>query len=350
MIFRVLTWPMTALIRRELLRNLRTMRPFLGLVVLVFFASGLVVAQWPGATESLGRTGALTRELMGLLALTLLAALGLIVPAFGATSFVSEREERTEELLRLSLISTPGMVLGKFLSAVGLFVLLGLCCAPIFATLFFLVGLDWVTFAAILIVLLSTAASCAAVSLLWSAVARHVAVAVVGAYVLCACVFGAYLIPIVLADELFRLPLSSRLIEAVATVVSPPITVAEAILSTSTIRLDTTVAAGLFHLTITAVALSLACWVLRRPQAPEVPDSEEAHRPNTFRGFLRWAVKGPVRKPTPVLIPDGANPMHAREARYAALLRGPIPAPAFPGRLRYGIPRLCGPRPGCGPR
>ena len=316
MFSRFTNWPMTALLRRELLRNLRTARPFLALLATALFCSLIVLAFWPSDNTPMQQVGMASATIIRGLALLLLAAVALFVPAFGATSIVLEHQERTYDQLRLTLISTWGVLLGKYFSAVGFFIILLICCAPILATLFFLTGLDWLTLAGSLLILLVTALSCGAVSVFSSVTIRRLPLAVMRAYLLTLCVLGLPSYVIFILAVVFGWQPSSAWAISLMTITSPFVSLVT--LRMGLMNSGPLLLAALYHVVLAGVVLTLAWAILRRPRNPELPEDPNA-RPRGFAGWSRRIAKGVVPKHGP--IPDWANPVYAREIRHAPSAR-----------------------------
>jgi hypothetical protein len=72
--------------------------------------------------------------------------LGLISVIFGAASFTTEKEKATFELLELTPLSYTELVLGKFLHAFVIVLLVLLSSLPVLSTLFFMGGLSYLDF------------------------------------------------------------------------------------------------------------------------------------------------------------------------------------------------------------
>ncbi|HEY7159653.1 MAG TPA: ABC transporter permease subunit, partial [Acidobacteriota bacterium] len=75
--------------------------------------------------------------------ITITIVLGLIAVVFGASSFTTEREKATFELLELTPLSRMDLVMGKFLHALAITGLVLFSSLPIFSALFFMGGLTY---------------------------------------------------------------------------------------------------------------------------------------------------------------------------------------------------------------
>jgi ABC-type transport system involved in multi-copper enzyme maturation permease subunit len=75
--------------------------------------------------------------------ITITIVLGLIAVVFGASSFTTEREKATFELLELTPLSRMDLVMGKFLHAMTITGLVLFSSLPIFSSLFFMGGVTY---------------------------------------------------------------------------------------------------------------------------------------------------------------------------------------------------------------
>src|SRR5512138_3764166 len=109
-----------ALIRRDFIATLRLRRSFI-LLALVVGASLIVTGiGWPRQFVGLQMMGQYSRVVFGLLAVVQLLATSVFPPGLAALAFAEERRLDTLDQIRLSLITTGGLVLAKLVSAVGL--------------------------------------------------------------------------------------------------------------------------------------------------------------------------------------------------------------------------------------
>ena len=106
-----------------------------------------------------------------------------ITPAFTAGAISGERERKTYELLRTTLLSARQFVFGKLSSALTYMFLLILAAVPMESLAFVLGGVIVEELAVALIVLLVTALAFAAIGILFSAFARTVLVSTVLSYI-----------------------------------------------------------------------------------------------------------------------------------------------------------------------
>jgi ABC-2 type transport system permease protein len=106
-----------------------------------------------------------------------------ITPAFTAGAISGERERKTYELLRTTLLSARKFVFGKLSSALTFMFLLILVAVPMESLAFVLGGVIVEELAVALVILLVTALTFAAIGILFSAFARTVLVSTVLSYV-----------------------------------------------------------------------------------------------------------------------------------------------------------------------
>lgn len=311
-----LSLPLMALVRRELLRSLRQARPFVLLVILTLACSAFVIGSWP-RDHSVPRQAADASDLiLGSAAFILLTALGLLIPAYGATSLTSEREEQTHDMLSLTLIRPFGVVIGKLLNVLGVYFILVVAAAPIIATLFFLVGVDWPTFVGVLVILSATALSCACVAVLCSAMARRTNAAIGLSYFCTICIMGLAFLPIVWVVEVFDF--DEGILMFLAPVMSPGVAIALLVEGRQLLPVHVSVAA-LYHVIVALIALFIAWWVVRRPKEPEMPEFTTPGRRRRFREKVRLLFRGaPGRH---ALMGDRCNPIFLREMRYPIMTR-----------------------------
>ncbi len=318
--------PLTALVRRELLRSLRQARPFVLLVLLTLGCSGFVIGSWPKDHALPWHAAEASDIILGSAAFILLTALGLLIPAYGATSLTSEREQQTHDMLSLTLIRPFGIVIGKLLNVLGIYFILVVAAAPIIATLFFLVGVDWTTFVGVFVILLATALSCACVAVLCSASLHRTNAAIGLSYFCMLCVMGLTLLPVVWFVLMFEL--DEDIIEWCMPVLSPIAAIGMLLDGYAPFTPFVPVAA-LYHVLLSLIALFIAWRVVRRPKEPEMPEFTTPGRRRRIREKLRLLFRGaPGRH---ALIRDRSNPIFVREMRYPITTRRPARRRLFLG-------------------
>jgi ABC-type transport system involved in multi-copper enzyme maturation permease subunit len=112
-----------AVLHRELASRLRSPRTFLVLVLVAFASSGLVLLRWPTDT-AIDIVSQGTILVFRPVAFTLTLAVMMLVPAFPASSLVSERRRGTLGLLLNSPLRPVQVYLGKLVSNVLLSLIL----------------------------------------------------------------------------------------------------------------------------------------------------------------------------------------------------------------------------------
>jgi ABC-type transport system involved in multi-copper enzyme maturation permease subunit len=131
-----------AIVQRELIGTLRTVRALVLLVTVAVAFSALVVIRWPSdATVEL--SGAQAQEVFRLFAYGLLAILVLMIPAFPATSIVRENNQGTLALLLNSPMSSGSIYLGKVLGVLGFVMLLLMMSLPAATAAYAMGGVSW---------------------------------------------------------------------------------------------------------------------------------------------------------------------------------------------------------------
>jgi ABC-type transport system involved in multi-copper enzyme maturation permease subunit len=305
-----------ALVRRDLMRNLRQVRAFIFLVLAVGTLSLFIVGAWPDQSYTLSWVTRHSRLLIMLFGFIYLSAAGIVLPAYGAMAIVQEREQQTLELLNLTLIPPWGLLLGKLLNTLGLYLLLVVAGMPVIGLLFCLVGLDLIVLAKAILVLLTASISIAMLSVVWSIRARRGTVALIRAYLSMLFVMGAHLIPIVIIMEVTRFRPAWRLIEALATVMSPFFclgTMAEGRVFHGGFLLSI-----VYQLTLAFCAFLAAMWLMRRPLEPSTPRKHRAakQRPLTRALDIILARVPPFRS-----IRDWSNPVYRAEVQWSPLTK-----------------------------
>ncbi len=111
-----------------------------------------------------------------------LALVCLFAPAVAAGAISGERERQTLDVLLVSSMTPWAIVWGKLVTSVAFLLLLLTAALPVFATVFFLAGIDFQQFVVSQLVTVATAFGVGSVSLLSSVVFRRTLVSTVVAY------------------------------------------------------------------------------------------------------------------------------------------------------------------------
>ena len=170
-----MVFPFTGIVKHELIRKLRGVRPFLLVLLAVVIGSLFVVSAWPWDASfyfTMGREAS-SVILVSSLVVWCFAAV-FVLPAYGGTSIILERQQETFDQVFLTLITPTGIIVGKLLNTMGMYVLIMVSMLPIVATLYFLVGIELGAFFVSVSILLSVAYSITCISLLCSVLARDV--------------------------------------------------------------------------------------------------------------------------------------------------------------------------------
>lgn len=122
------------------------------------------------------------RELFLAMQVAQLLIIGLIIPAFSATSITSEREAMTHELLLATGLRASSIVWGKFLHTMTIAVVVLTSFLPFVATVFFYGGVASTQLIRNSIFLLVAAAFAGSYSLAFSALANRSQIAVIASY------------------------------------------------------------------------------------------------------------------------------------------------------------------------
>ena len=108
-----LSFPFVALVRRELLMNLRRVRMFVWLLASVAACALICVALWPADASTAANVGWRSRVMLEYLTGALLFGGLLFIPGLSAAAIASEYEQDTFEQLRLTSVSNAGIVAGN---------------------------------------------------------------------------------------------------------------------------------------------------------------------------------------------------------------------------------------------
>lgn len=210
--------PFVALIRRELLRGIRTVRLFVALLLLTAIGAMGLMGMWPRGSLPLVMIGNASYEIMMWFGALMIGAACVLIPGYAGSMILEERNQDTFDLLRTSLIRPIGILFGKFVNVIGLFVLLMLAAMPLLATTYFLVGLNTDVLIVLLFVLSLVTVTCTSIGISCSAVQKSALRAILHSYIWSAFALGGYVILVylgVLAFAMFVDPynLNRRAIE-----------------------------------------------------------------------------------------------------------------------------------------
>ena len=185
---RVLKLSKNPLIVKDLRTRLRGMKAYilisahlvaLGLAVAVVF---LVSQSTLSGSGNLQERRFLGKAIFGLLVWLELVMISFVAPALTSGSVSLERERQTFDLLRVTLISSRQIVLGKFLPGLTFVCLLLLTSVPMQGPAFLLGGVLWQEILIATLILLVTTAAFCAFGLLLSCLIRRTLISTTLAY------------------------------------------------------------------------------------------------------------------------------------------------------------------------
>ncbi|MCC6156276.1 MAG: ABC transporter permease, partial [Candidatus Hydrogenedentes bacterium] len=190
--------PFWGLLKRELIRDLRRPRPIVLLGGVLAVATFVIMTAYPNENVSPMQMRMQSMWLLGGLTATLMFAAIFLLPGYAATAIVSERESDTYDLLALTLTRPIVIVLGKLASSLGYFLLVVIGTLPLIGTTMFLVGIDPGSIAASGVYLSIIAMTCTSMGIMGSALVRSTPRAVLLAYISTFVALGGFVIPILL--------------------------------------------------------------------------------------------------------------------------------------------------------
>jgi ABC-type transport system involved in multi-copper enzyme maturation permease subunit len=324
----VVVFPSRAIIKYELVSTLRTVRSFLFVLAFVGVLLTVAVYSWPEGSRNPRDAGVASWEFVRVVTRTLFWVSLIFVPAYAAGAIVGEKERGSFDMLRLTLIRTSGIILGKLVNAAGFFLLLFASLLPVFATVLFLVGVDLYELGMACGLILATATACAMVGILSSTMFDKGIIAIAGAYVgVLALMLGPVLVSLLalLFVGLFAIRSSiGQTLQFSLMIGSPPYTL-EAITHQQVSPFVFSLSM-LYHAVFIGACYWLTLRVLRRPPRPvKVPawkpiDSDRLLKQR--RQEWPYYLIDPMRRKKP--IEDGRNPMLVRELRYGLISHGTI--------------------------
>lgn len=270
--------PLSALLRRELLRHLRRLRVAGAVAFLVLTMFWVLWRSWPEGVLSLaelkGEIESLLSEMTGVYAI----AAFVVLPGYAAMSIRSEHNAGTYELMRLTLLTPASIVLGTLANVLGLYLLAVVATLPLlFSVSLMTPQSKYNEISAVLLVLVS-AAMCTSAGLYASTLRRKTSDAVASAY--------AYAIATVFLGSIL-----ASIFTANSRGPGDPL---------SNLIIIETVCAGLFLF-----------WTIRRLRDDSFERSGDAASMRSFALEVAFP-PGPRRRPRTVYR-DGRNPVFVRE-------------------------------------
>lgn len=177
------------IIHKELKGRMRGRRGFIAIVAYLGLISFFITAVYlllaadngltsgdPGFLQTAGKA------IFSAVALLELLMLGFVAPALTSGAISSERERKTFDLLRASLLSARFIVLSKIGSAAAFLLLLIFTALPIQSLAFFLGGVGAAEIVILTLMLVVTALFCCALGLFFSSLSQRTLVSTVLSY------------------------------------------------------------------------------------------------------------------------------------------------------------------------
>ncbi len=163
---------------KELRGRMRGPRAFVVLTVYLGLTSGMMVLLYVLQAEAINRTSTPTGSDIGGVLFYGVVAIELFLvtfigPAFTASAISGEREHRTYELLRTTLLSARALIFGKMVSALSYVVLLLFTAIPLQAIAFLFGGVSVEELVLGLVILLATTLQFGTVGLYFSAIMQR---------------------------------------------------------------------------------------------------------------------------------------------------------------------------------
>ncbi len=316
--------PLGALLRREVVAQLRRVRSFVLVVIVLLILVWVVAAAWPsGSSLVWARMPMLSTQLLTGIVYYLLIGAGLFVPGIAATTIVVEREQQSWDLLRLTQLRPSSIVAGKALGAVCIYLLIIVALFPVVGALYFLVGIDWAQSVVSLGLVLLTAVTCSFAGVASSAWTRRSGPAVAWSYMMMLFVMGLpAAILLAVASVVVNMVFDATLpyVEAILSIVSPfPVLMASSFGTWASFTGVWLMFAGniIYQVLLIAVLFFIALAGVRRRKVHAeaggstlAPPRLPRERVSLRRRLRERRIRRRKRRPP---IPDGRNPIAVRE-------------------------------------
>ena len=334
------TSPIWALTKRELVAGLRRTRSLLCLAGFLLACACVTMAMWPREDVPLSMAGYYFDEMLSAMMFVFCAGALLLVPPLAATSVVSEREQDTFDLVRMTLVGPSAVIFAKLFNAIGVFILLATAAFPILAVSMFGIGLDWLQVVLAGLILLVVCVISGVIGVFCSCLVRRSLFAIVFSYLGVILYMGgvpmAIAIMALITDELAPWAAMDEAFVTLAFVSSPPgwlIMLFENILSGDG-KIVFAVLAPVYHVAWCLGLFFLARYLLYRDRRPKQIESQKpiddpAALSARRKRFPFYLIDPLRRKPN---IEDRRNPMRVRELRWGLFARGTILV-----RIFYGV-------------
>ncbi|MBN2311086.1 MAG: hypothetical protein JXR94_19070 [Candidatus Hydrogenedentes bacterium] len=325
-------FPSYALVKRELITTLRSNRALLWLMALFLGVTSVEVNSWPAPNLPLIYMGDASQKILEFVTWTLLTGCVLFVPALAAGSVVSEREQRTFDLLHMSLVRPSAVLFAKLINAVGLYLFALAASLPVFAVLMSSVGLDQLQLALVAAQLTLICMCCASIGLLSSCLFRRSFLATYGGYagVVLWLILPSIVIlfPVWLLAQGFGVPCLRGVDDELSIILCAPVALAVILQGRYYVSEFGAICVGFaFNAALCIGCLYLALRFMKRTSAEptrieqEKPIDDPAVLLARRKRFPYYLID-PLRRKNP--IEDAANPMRVRELRWGLLNRGSV--------------------------
>ncbi len=328
----MIVFPSLALIRREFLTSLRRTLSLVWLVVLLTACVLVAVTWWPSRDLSWNEISIVSEEILFAVSVVLFGGGILFMPAIAAGAIVSEKEQNTFDLVRMSLVRPTSILFAKCVNTIGFFFLLVLATMPVLAVVMLGVGVDQTQFGLALLAILATGTCCAMIGLLSSALFRRGSLAVAGSY---AGVLIFLFVPALVLAPIPQLIAFSGVVpfqavgdrsEEIA-IVFCPLLAFDALFKYPMTPRDIFIYGGsslLYQSTVCLICLVLARVLLLRQPRPSKAESEKVIDDQAVLRMRRTSfpfyLVDPLRRKK--TIADTRNPMRVRELQWGLFNRG----------------------------
>lgn len=316
-----------AVLHRELLTNLRTVRAFAMVVLFVGLCAIAVTTAWPGANVPITSAGAYARASLGAITTVLFALCSLFMPFIGAMAVAAEREQDTFEMMRVTLIPPRSIVLAKMVAAAGFFAVLLVAAAPVISAIYFLAGVETETLLQIFALLVAWMLAVTALGVCVSAYSRRVVRALIGALMATAALvlLGPLLLTYVLVipGALFGNLSSLAGLAGAGGIAGSPFATLTALFMGNLTNEVLALAIG-YNLGLAALFAYFAIAAIGRPETFSVPRpprliEDEAVLRARRMSFPFYLIDPLRRQPD---IDETKNPMTVKELRWGLMQRG----------------------------
>ena len=168
------------ILKKEFITLLRTRKAYVFLLLTVIFSILFCSIFWPSQGSAFYTYGAEAgRTFFIFFSFALLGLVSLITTAFTAGSFTTEYENQTYDLLFLTLISPPSILLAKLISSLGFLLLLITSLLPVLSSALLIGGVRFSEIAQSLAVLVTSIITFGVIGMACSLIFRRTVVSLV---------------------------------------------------------------------------------------------------------------------------------------------------------------------------